>query len=206
MHKISISLVILSILIISCRNKVEKPVTESGDMENKQEIKQDNPAVLPDTIQKKAVFRIKSPAFDAEGIIPKKYACDGDNFSPPLEWSGAPAGVKSYAIVTEDPDAPAKIWTHWVVYNIPADINKMPEHTPKDKKLPSGALQGINDDQNTGYDGPCPPSGMHRYFFKLYALDKMLDISGDATKEKLMDEMKGHILIEAELMGRYSKQ
>ncbi len=205
MKKTIIFLIFPVIFIVSCRNKVEKPVTEDGNKESSQKTKNDTIPQPMDSLQKSAVFKIKSSAFDAEGTIPKKYACNGDNISPPLSWSGAPSGTKSYAIIVEDPDAPNKTHVHWVVYNIPANATEMSENVSEGKKLPSGALQGINDDKKTGYSGPCPPSGTHRYFFKIYALDKGLDMTGDVTKEKLLEAMKEHVLVEAEVMGKYSK-
>jgi Raf kinase inhibitor-like YbhB/YbcL family protein len=205
MKKTIIFLIFPVIFIVSCRNKVEKPVTEDGKPENKQEINRDQTPQRTDTLSKTMVFKIKSSAFDAEGTIPKKYACNGDNISPPLSWSGAPSGTKSYTIIVDDPDAPNKTHTHWVIYNISTDVKELPENVPADKKLSNGALQGTNDNAKTGYSGPCPPDGTHRYFFKIYALDKTLDLNGEVTKEKLLDAMKGHVLVESELMGRYSK-
>src|SRR5438552_10676499 len=115
-------------------------------------------------------FIISSPAFQAEGKIPSKYTCDGINISPPLEWKDPPAGTQSFALIHDDPDAPSGDWVHWVVWNIPPAKSGLPENFPKDKELKDGTRQGMTDFGKIGYGGPCPPSGSHRYFFKLYAL------------------------------------
>nr|HPQ61182.1 YbhB/YbcL family Raf kinase inhibitor-like protein [Syntrophales bacterium] len=110
---------------------------------------------------------LKSPAFEEGGMIPDRHTCDGENISPPLEWEGAPEGVKSYALLCEDPDAPMGSWVHWVVYDIPPSIAKLPEQVPSEAVLVNGGRQGTNDFYRMGYGGPCPPSGTHRYFFRL---------------------------------------
>ena len=138
-------------------------------------------------------------------FIPKKYTCDGANVSPPVEWSGTPEAAKSIALICDDPDAPAGIWVHWVIFNIPASANKLNENIPFDKVLEDGAVQGKNDFRKIGYGGPCPPGGIHRYFFKIYALDKRLELKPGATKGELLNAMEGHILAEGKLMGRYSR-
>jgi Raf kinase inhibitor-like YbhB/YbcL family protein len=151
------------------------------------------------------VMEIKSAAFKEGGMIPKKYTCDGEDISPPLTWSNVPDGTKSFALISDDPDAPVGIWVHWVIYNIPGNATQLPEHVRTDKKLPDGSLQGINDFPNIGYGGPCPPSGVHRYYFKLYALDTVLNIQAGITKEELLSDMEGHILARAQLMGKYKR-
>ncbi|HAR63642.1 MAG: YbhB/YbcL family Raf kinase inhibitor-like protein [Candidatus Margulisiibacteriota bacterium] len=150
-------------------------------------------------------INLKSPAFKNEEMIPKQYTCYDKNVSPPLEWSGVPASAKSIAIITEDPDAPRGVWTHWVVYNLPADIKGLPEEVPTQDTLKNGAEQGINDSKNIGYGGPCPPSGVHRYYFKIYALDEKLPLKSGSTKGDVVKAMKGHILAEGQLMGKYKK-
>ncbi len=151
-------------------------------------------------------MEIWSSAFEKGGTIPGRYTCDGPDLSPPLTWSGAPAGTKSFALICDDPDAPMGTWVHWVVYNIPPDRNKLPEGMDNSPILAGGILQGTNDFRRTGYGGPCPPRGpAHRYFFKLYALDDTVDLRPGATKRDLEKAMKGHIIAEAELMGRYGR-
>ncbi|MCD6192813.1 MAG: YbhB/YbcL family Raf kinase inhibitor-like protein [Candidatus Aminicenantes bacterium] len=148
---------------------------------------------------------LKSAAFSEGGWIPEKYTCDGDNVSPPLEWSGLPAGTTTLALICDDPDAPMGTWVHWVVFNIPPETDGLPENVPPERELKQGGLQGINDFRKIGYGGPCPPGGTHRYFFKLYALDCRLDLPAGITKAQLMAAMEGHILDQAVLMGRYSR-
>jgi len=151
-------------------------------------------------------LEIRSSAFAAGEAIPQKYACDGDDMSPPLSWSGAPSETRSFAIIADDPDAPIGTWVHWVLYNVPAQVGSLPEGVSVGSSLPVGGLQGKNGSGRLGYQGPCPPSGTHRYFFRVYALDKPLKISPGASKEQLLKAMKGHILAQGELMGLYSKK
>lgn len=151
-------------------------------------------------------MNITSPAFTEGGMIPAKYTCDGKDISPPLEWKNAPAGTKSFALISDDPDAPMGTWVHWVIYNIPADVTKLDEGVQPEKEFKNRMRQGSNSWPRIGYGGPCPPSGTHRYFFKLYALDTLLDLKPGATKEQLLQAMKGHTLAEAQLMGKYRRQ
>jgi len=152
-------------------------------------------------------IQLASTAFANGQSIPQKYTCDGDDISPPLTWTGAPAGVKTFALITDDPDAPAGIWVHWVIYNLPPDATGLTEDTPKSDSLPNGAKQGVNDFKNVGYGGPCPPPGKaHRYFFKLYALDTTLDLPSGATKADLLKAMDGHVLAQGQLMGTYQRR
>jgi len=153
-------------------------------------------------------MRITSDAFAHGAEIPAGYTCEGEDVSPPLTWSRVPAGAQSLALIVDDPDAPdpaapRMTWVHWVVYNLPPD--GLPEGVaPAD--LPSGTKEGINDWKRTGYGGPCPPIGRHRYFFKLYALDTVLPDLGSPDKARLLEAMAGHVLDQAELMGTYRKQ
>ena len=147
-----------------------------------------------------ATMELKSDAFASGQSIPAKYGCTGKNISPALTWSSAPAGTQSYALIVDDPDAPMGTWVHWVLYNIPSGTTSLAENTDA-----SGILVGKNSANHMRYDGPCPPSGTHRYFFKLYALDSTLSLSPGATKEQLLNAMKGHILAQGELMGTFSK-
>ena len=137
--------------------------------------------------------------------IPQHYTCDGDNVSPPLAWGNVPEQAQSLALIAEDPDAPGGVFTHWLLYNIPPGVKELPEDVRRDETLPNGARQGINDFGKIGYGGPCPPGGTHRYYFKLYALDTLLDLKPGATKEQLLDAIQGHLLAETEVMGKYSR-
>jgi len=150
---------------------------------------------------------LTSASFPNNGAIPRRYTCDGEDISPPLMWTGLPAGTKSLALVVDDPDAPDPAapkltWVHWVLYNIPPTTTGLPEAVSK-KNLPSGTLQGLNDWKRTGYGGPCPPIGRHRYFHKLYALDSVIPDLGTPTKAALEKAITGHILARAELIGTY---
>ena len=147
-----------------------------------------------------------SDAFAPGEMIPKKFTCDGPDLSPKLAWSAPPAGTQSFALIMDDPDAPVGTWVHWVLYDLPANVLELPEGLAKDKELPSGARQGRNDFGKIGYGGPCPPgSKPHRYFFKLYALNTKLGLGAGATKADLLRAMKGHILAQAELLGKYGR-
>lgn len=145
-------------------------------------------------------LQIKSQAFQENGGIPEQYTCDGKNISPPLNWQGAPEGTQSLVLIVDDPDAPSQTWVHWVVYNISPTTAGSVEGA-----APQGALQGTNDFKKASYGGPCPPSGTHRYFFKLYALDAPLKLSSGATKNQVEEAMQGHILAQSQLMGTYSR-
>jgi Raf kinase inhibitor-like YbhB/YbcL family protein len=146
-------------------------------------------------------LELKSSVFAEGKPIPSKYTCDGGDVSPPLAWSGAPQGTKSFALIADDPDAPMGTWVHWVTWNIPATATAFPEGN-----VASGTKQGITDFKRPGYGGPCPPSGTHRYFFKLYALDTALELPATANKGQLETAMKGHIVAQAQLMGTYARQ
>ncbi|NOY52301.1 MAG: YbhB/YbcL family Raf kinase inhibitor-like protein [Deltaproteobacteria bacterium] len=150
-------------------------------------------------------FEITSPVFQQEKMIPPRYTCDGENISPVLSWRSPPPGTESYALICEDPDAPAGMWVHWVVYNIPAKSRGFPEAIPAQGQLADGTCEGINDFRRVGYGGPCPPAGTHRYYFKLYALDSRLDLPPGANRSALLHAMEGHILGETVLIGRYKR-
>ena len=150
-------------------------------------------------------MEIKSSAFGSGEMIAAKYTCDGADFSPPLEWSGSPAGTKSLALICDDPDAPMGTWVHWVIFDIPPTATMLAEGITREKGTPGGGTQGVNDFRKIGYGGPCPPGGTHRYFFKLYALDAMLGLKPGSTKGQLLKAMRGHILAEAQLMGTYKR-
>lgn len=152
---------------------------------------------------------LSSTAYEHGAEIPTKYTCQGEDISPPLSWEGIPEATKSLALIIHDPDVPSpdkpvRLWVHWVLYNLPVDATSLPEHTTP-VKLPAGTLEGLNDWDRTGYGGPCPPMGRHRYFHKLYALDVVLEGLHEPTKDRLEAAMQGHILAEAELIGTYEK-
>jgi len=153
-------------------------------------------------------MQITSSVFDHQGLIPAKYTCDGADISPPLAWRGIPENTKSLALIVDDPDAPdpaapRRTWVHWVLYDIPPTLTELAEGAAT--QLPTGVREGMNDFRRSRYGGPCPPIGRHRYFFKLYALDKTLGNLPDADKPTLEMAMQGHILMKAELVGLYQK-
>ena len=150
-------------------------------------------------------FRLTSSAFQQGEPIPTIHSCDGEDRSPRLTWTNPPAGVQSFALIFDDPDAPGGTWVHWVLFNLPAETRSLPADVPPDPELASGGVHGSNSWNSIGYGGPCPPGGEHRYFFKLYALDSVLDLEVSATKEQLLEAMEDHIVAEAELMGTYSR-
>jgi Raf kinase inhibitor-like YbhB/YbcL family protein len=148
---------------------------------------------------------ITSPVFDEGGMIPRRYTCDGEDVSPPLEWGNVPEGTDSLALICDDPDAPMGTWVHWVIFDIPASIRELPANIPPERIIENGAKQGLNDFRKFGYGGPCPPGGTHRYYFKLYALDTITNLESAISKEQLLKAMEGHILAEGQLMGRYKR-
>ncbi len=152
-------------------------------------------------------MNITSSAFAHNGSMPAMFSCEGKNISPPLAWTGIPEGTKSLVLIVDDPDAPdpaapRRVWVHWLLYNLPTTSTGLPEAVVT---LPAGTKEGINDWQRTGYGGPCPPIGRHRYFHKLYALDLVLPDLGTPTKKALEQAMQGHIIAEAQLIGTYQK-
>ena len=137
----------------------------------------------------------------------EKHTCQGSDFSPPLAWTNTPPNTKSFALIVDDPDAPAGTWVHWVIYDLPATATGLAENTPKSAQLPGGVKQGLNGWPHLGYNGPCPPPGKpHRYFFKLYALDTLLNLKPGLTKKDLLKAMEGHVLAEGQLMGTYQRK
>lgn len=152
-------------------------------------------------------FTISSSAFKEGGTIPGQYTCDGADLSLPLKWEGIPADTKSFAIIMDDPDAPVGTFNHWVVYDIPADTNMLPEGVAKDPALSNGTKQGITSFRRTGYGGPCPPAGpAHRYFFTIYALDvQTIGLGPKASKQDVEGKIKGHIIGKAAVMGKYGR-
>ena len=151
-------------------------------------------------------IKITSSAFEDGGLIPAQYTCDAKDISPPLQWEAVPDATASIAVICDDPDAPMGTWVHWVLFNLPGDTKELAENFPDDETLPDGTRQGITDFGSTGYGGPCPPSGTHRYFFKIYALDKKIELATIADKAKLLEAMAGHIIGQGQLVGKYKRQ
>lgn len=160
-----------------------------------------SPGALGQEGYKMGTLTLTSPAFEHNGSIPSKYTCDGKDLSPPLTIDGIPRAAKSLSLIVDDPDAPAGTWVHWVLWNIDPAIK-----TIRENEVPSGAVQGRNDFKKTNYGGPCPPSGTHRYFFKVYALDIVLTIPPTSTKADLEKAMKGHVLAEGQFIGLYKRR
>ncbi len=166
-----------------------------------QDLKSSNPYPSNHAMEGNAMsLRLSSPSFEHEGMIPERYTCDGEDINPTLQIDGVPQGTQSFALIVDDPDAPKGTWDHWILWNLDPSIQEIPEGT----KTPQGTL-GTNDFKRLEYGGPCPPSGTHRYYFKLYALDQKLNLKEGATKEELETAMHGHVLDEAILMGRYAR-
>ena len=157
-------------------------------------------------------LQITSTAFTEGQPIPQKYTCQGNDVSPPLKWTNVPANTKSYVLIADDPDAPdprapRMTWVHWVLYDLPATATELAEDIAKAQTLSNGAKQGLTDFKRVGYGGPCPPpGGAHRYFFKLYALDTLLNLKAGATKNDLLKAMEGHVLSQSQLMGTYQRK
>lgn len=152
------------------------------------------------------MFLLKSTAFQDGGLIPRPHTCDGRDISPALSWTGVSEKAASLALIMDDPDAPGKTWVHWVLFDLPAGTSYLPEAVPPLATLKGGGTHGINDFGNLGYGGPCPPSGTHNYVFTLYALDGKLGLQPRATKEQVVAAMRGHVLSQARLIGRYSRK
>jgi Raf kinase inhibitor-like YbhB/YbcL family protein len=150
-------------------------------------------------------IQVRSPAFEEGGTIPRQYACDGEDVSPPLIWEPGPEGTRSIALIVDDPDAPRGTFVHWVLYDLPGHTQELPENMPRDKTLPNGAKQGPNGSGKIGYMGPCPPSDTHRYFFRVYALDAMTNLQPGKSKADLLEIMEAHILAQGQIMGTYKR-
>ena len=149
---------------------------------------------------------VSSTSFPGNAEIPRKFTCEGEDQSPQLSWSGAPSATQAFALIADDPDAPAGTWTHWVLYDQPASSAGLNESLPKSEQLPDGTKQGRNDFRKIGYNGPCPPAGKpHRYFFKVYALDRKLNLNSGASRSELEKAMQGHVLAQGEYMGTFRR-
>jgi Raf kinase inhibitor-like YbhB/YbcL family protein len=150
-------------------------------------------------------IHITSTAFENNGMIPKPYTCDGQNTNPPLQWTGIPATAKSLAMTLEDPDAPGGLFVHWVIFNMPPSLTGLMEAMPTDVKLADGTIQGLNGSGKPGYTGPCPPSGVHRYFWRVYALDIVLNLPETANRDDLFKAVDGHVIGWGQLNSRYQR-
>jgi Raf kinase inhibitor-like YbhB/YbcL family protein len=170
--------------LLSCRN-------EENDMAKTMEVTK---------------MQVTSTAFNDGGMIPQQYTCDGQDKSPPLNWGEAPDKTRSFALIADDPDAPGGTFVHWVLYGLPAEVHELPEGVPDNETLPSGARQGVTGFGAVGYGGPCPPSGTHRYFFKVYALDTELSLPPGRSKADLLKAMEGHVLAQGQIMGKYKRR
>ena len=190
MRSPTLSLAALTLLLMGCASPPRPAAQQPASDQPKAE---------------KAEIKLISAAFKEGQPIPRQYTCDGVNVSPPLEWSGVPASAKTIAIIVDDPDAPSGNWVHWVLYNLPAANIGLVENLPAAENLKAGGFQGTSDFGKVGYGGPCPPSGTHRYFFKIYALDGELPLKAGATKAELLKAMEGHIMLQGQLMGTYRR-
>ena len=190
------SLALISMMITSCASSATSTPQPSATVVAESETTATETTATEATMS----LTLTSDAFANGQSIPAKYSCVGKNISPALAWNEPPAGTQSFALIVDDPDAPMGTWVHWVLFNLPANVRSLQENTDA-----SGIAVGKNSSGNMRYDGPCPPSGTHRYFFKLYALDSALSLSPGVTKEQVINAMQGHILAQSELMGTFSK-
>ncbi len=153
-----------------------------------------------------ATIQVMSSAFKEGEAIPRQYTCQGEDISPALSWEAGPDGTRSFAVIVDDPDAPGGTFVHWVLYDLPGNTRELPESQPRDKTLPNGAKQGVNSFKKLGYSGPCPASGTHRYFFKVYALDAQTNLPPGKSRADLLKTMENHIVAQGQIMGTYRKQ
>jgi Raf kinase inhibitor-like YbhB/YbcL family protein len=191
MFKLFASFIVLTSIVTAACTENPKPGSQSA-----------TPAAQKET---NVEIKLTSTAFQEGKPIPRQYTCDGVNISPPLEWNGMPKTARSIALIADDPDAPNGTWVHWVLYNVPAGNIGFVENVPATEGLKAGGYQGKTDFGTVGYGGPCPPSGTHRYFFKIYALDSELPLKAGATKADLEKAMAGHIVAHGQLMGTYAR-
>ena len=203
MRSILYRLFVVSMLLAACVPAgIPAPTTDAIPVTSEPDTTSESP-----TTEATMSLTLTSDAFVNGQSIPAKYACTGRNISPALAWNDPPGGTQSFALIVDDPDAPMGTWVHWVLYNIPAGARSLQEDLPVTGKNvdPEAIFVGRNSAGKIGYDGPCPPSGTHRYYFKLYALDTLISLLPGATKEQVLKEMEGHILAQGELMGTFSK-
>ncbi len=209
---LQISFLILILMLTSCSTSAapissppEDPAPTQLDMEVV------DPTYTPaefdagSAIEEAEEFTLTSAAFEEGGSIPIQFSCDGEDVSPELSWRGTPEGSLSLVLIMDDPDAPGGTWVHWILFNMPSDLIELPASVPAEPILSDGSIHGVNSWGRHDYGGPCPPQGTHRYFFKLYALDKSLDVLEGTDTQALYDMMQGHILADATLMGTYSR-
>ena len=189
------------LVLCSCHNAEHNPATTQQTGPGASTPQNNNAQTGKDP----TTLTISSSAFPAGGMIPSQYTCDGENISPPLQWSGLPANTRTVALVVDDPDAPGRTWVHWVVYDLPANTTQIAENVKPQAKLPTGGTQGTNDFKKIGYGGPCPPVGTHRYFFRLYALDIESSLGPGTTKDDLMKAIEGHVVAQGEFLGKYKR-
>lgn len=178
---------LVGLSLIACRSEGDRPIADA-------------------TQEGIVTMRLESAAFAANDLIPVEYTCDGADSSPPLTWDDPPDATQSLALICDDPDAPVGTFVHWVLYNLPPETRSLSAGVSDQPTLPNGGVQGKNDFNQFGYGGPCPPGGTHRYFFKLYALDTKLDLQPGARKAQVEKAIAGHVLTQAELVGRYTRQ
>jgi Raf kinase inhibitor-like YbhB/YbcL family protein len=198
-RRICLSLFAL-ILLCSCQRKSENAQSNQTHPEGTGSEKR-----IEQTGGEKMAIKVISTAFQEGGMIPKQYTCDGQNISPPLAWDSVPSGANTIALIADDPDAPGRTWVHWVIFDLPASAKNLPENLPPLESIAGGGKQGTTDFRKVGYGGPCPPSGTHRYYFKVYALDKELGLDSKTTKDQVLKAMEGHTLAQGQLMGRYKR-
>jgi Raf kinase inhibitor-like YbhB/YbcL family protein len=196
-RRISLPLFAL-VLLCSCQGKNQNAVETNRSVANA-----GNRVEQPGN--EKMAIKLVSTAFQEGGMIPKLYTCDGQNISPPLAWDSLPSNAETLALIADDPDAPGRTWVHWVVFDLPTRVKNLAENVPPQETIAGGGKQGTNDFLKVGYGGPCPPSGTHRYFFRVYALDKELRLDNTTTKDQLTKAMEGHILAQGELRGQYKR-
>jgi Raf kinase inhibitor-like YbhB/YbcL family protein len=209
-------LMLICLTIAACGGGAPEPVEEvaviSGPDQTDEELPAESEAEeiivkeqATPTEAEPVVFSISTAEFSEGEAIPTRFSCDGEDISPALEWSGAPEGTSSFALIMDDPDAPVGTWIHWVLFNIPGDASGLVESIPAEPVLADGSIHGANSWERSDYGGPCPPGGTHRYFFKLYALDEELDLPEGSSLDALLAGMEGHILAETSVMGTYTR-
>lgn len=189
---------VLALLLSACTESADAPTHETAAAQT--------PAAVTPAAGDAAAFSISSDAFAEGEPIPAVHTCDGDNTSPPLAWSSPPTGTNAFALIVDDPDAPAGVFTHWLLFNLPGDAAELPEDVPATEQLDSGGSQGLNDAGSVGYTGPCPPAGpAHLYTFTIFALDREIAPGASAVKSDVVDAMEGVVLDVARLTGTYGR-
>lgn len=198
------ALLVLTCALLFATSRESASGQTSGDFGQALQAKESRVAAAPSGADSE--FQLESSAFRRGEAIPREYTCDGRDISPSLAWTDPPAATKSFVLIVEDPDAPGRPWIHWIVYDLSPSLRELPAGLPTEAELSGGVRQGTNDFGRTGYGGPCPPGGSHRYVFELFAVDSEMPVAPGATARTLKNAMKGHVLGEARLMGTYRKQ